>query len=447
MQATRTVGAHRPSASPPRRRSFGLSLAWSAASGLTLPLSALATGPVFARVLGPDGRGVVAAVTVPVFLALPVFQVGLQDATTYHTARGAGRSRLIRVAGMRLALIYGALGFTVLYLMAPVLLQNYRHEIPLLRLLSATLPLVYLQAVLRGQAQGNGQYRRVIWERWLFSLFRVLLAVGFAVLGLLSIASGAWVIWGSGIICGVALLGVPQRGRERAKSLWTEREYWRQCWALVHFGLRSWSGSLAATLVLRLDQVVLALLVSSHELGLYAVAASLADVPSTAIGAIRDMVFARSAQKGDPLIVARTCRIFLVLGTVSALVGILLTPFALPLLFGSGFRNASVMAQLLLAGTPAAVLSSLMSSGLGSAGRPGAQSACQAAGVVATVPILLVLVPIIGGRGAAIATDVAYVVTGLAALLVFTRLTKTTMRDCLVIQSADWRSMGALLRR
>src|SRR3954453_22876627 len=56
-------------------------------ANMFIPATALITGPILARALGPEGRGVFAAVTTPLLLASVLGTFGLQDALTQFLAR------------------------------------------------------------------------------------------------------------------------------------------------------------------------------------------------------------------------------------------------------------------------------------------------------------------------------------------------------------------------
>ena len=78
---------------------------YSSIGNLALPLSALVTGPLLARALGPDGRGVMAALMAPISLANLMFTLGLPDSLAYHVARG----RIATGPAVKIALIGGML--------------------------------------------------------------------------------------------------------------------------------------------------------------------------------------------------------------------------------------------------------------------------------------------------------------------------------------------------
>src|SRR3954465_10355366 len=66
-------------------------------ANMFIPATALITGPILARALGPEGRGIFAAVTTPLLLASLLGTLGLQDALTQFLARRG----LTPVSGLR----------------------------------------------------------------------------------------------------------------------------------------------------------------------------------------------------------------------------------------------------------------------------------------------------------------------------------------------------------
>ena len=142
---------------------------------------------------------------------------------------------------------------------------------------------------------------------------------------------------------------------------------------------------MASILVLRLDQAVLAPLVGAAQLGFYAVAVSLAEVPSTLQLAMRDVMFATATDRRDPHLIARSNRILMLLSAGLAAVGAIACPLVLPLLFGDAFDPATGMAQILFLACIPAGIGMIVGAGLLSVGRPRARSVAQVAGLAVNV--------------------------------------------------------------
>jgi O-antigen/teichoic acid export membrane protein len=440
--AREPVDALPPPAPPPRRRrSLAGTIAHSSAANIAVPLSAILTGPLLARVLGAEGRGELAAVLSPVLLVALIGTLGMPEAVVYAVARRQAPVRRILRSGLVIGVGSGVISAVALFLLAPVLLRNAPEHVALLRWLCLVVVVVLTMGAVRAVAQGLRRFDVTIWERWLSVLTRVPLLFVLAFAGGLTVASAAWVTNLTAVASMLVLwlaLRQPYSAVEDPDGL-TRR--------LLVYGAQSWTGTVASILVLRLDQVLLAPLVGSAELGYYAVAVSLAEVPATLSIAVRDVIFSAAAGDQDPHLVARASRMLLLVTAGSAAAGVLLAPALLPLVFGSEFRPAVEMAQILfLSGVPSAT-SAVIGAGLLSAGKPGARSVALIAGLVVNVTLLVALVGPLGAIGAAWATVGAYIAISTLVLLRFRATTGIPVGDCVVPTRDDVRDLVAIGRR
>src|SRR5207248_1354771 len=112
-----------------------------AVSNLAIPASAVLTGPILARSLGPAGRGTLAAVLTPIALSTYVLNFGVPEALTYVVAKGRATTATANRLALVLGAIIGALCAGGLIALTPVLLQKYPHQQTLFIVLSLLLPL------------------------------------------------------------------------------------------------------------------------------------------------------------------------------------------------------------------------------------------------------------------------------------------------------------------
>jgi O-antigen/teichoic acid export membrane protein len=416
-------------------------VARTTAANVAVPVSALITGPLLARYLGPTDRGALAAVLVPLQLIGIVAAIGLPEAVAYTVARRRAPLRQVLRSGLTIGLISGVAAGLVLVVLAPVLLRNAPEYVGLMRWMCLLVVFSMAMAVVRAVAQGVGRFDLVNAERWLSVVTRVPLLVLLAVTGALTVPSAAWATYGTGAAAMLVLWLVV---RERQAPVEPAPRLTR---GLLSFGAQAWVGTIASMLVLRLDQALLAPLVGAAQLGYYVVAVSLAEVPSTLQLAVRDVMFTTAASRRDPHVIARSNRVLIVITLAVACAGAVVTPWVLPLLFGDGFEPAVRMAQILLFASVAAGVSLVVGAGLLSMGRPRARSIAQILGLVVNVALLVVLVPSMGAIGAAWTAVASYTFTGLAAVLLFTRDTGVSVADCLLPRRGDLHTIARLARR
>lgn len=418
------------------------------ASNLALPLSAVLTGPILARALGPAERGELAAVLAPVALVALVATVGLPEACTYVVATRRWSARKAARAGAVMALCIGVLAAAGLAALAPVLLRQSPALVPLLWSLCPLIPIFLAGSALRGTFQGASDFGTINTERWVSVLSRLGLIVVFAIFGWLTVGSAAWVTNGTALAAlGVLVWRAHRLSAKPAAGGAGQQPKDRPRADLLRYGSRVWVGSLSVLLILRLDQVLMAPLTAAEQLGFYAVAVALAEIPSAVSSAVRDVVFSTSATRDDPALAARACRTVLVVLGVLALVMVLCTPLAIRLLFGADFAPSVPMAQLMIVAAVPAGLAAVAGAGLFAMGRPGVLSIAQAVVAVVNIGLVLLLVPSGGGLGAALASLVAYVLLAAVTTALFVRTSSLPVREVLVPTLRDVRALLPSRRR
>jgi O-antigen/teichoic acid export membrane protein len=126
------------------------------------------------------------------------------------------------------------------------------------------------------------------------------------------------------------------------------------------------------------------------------------------VGQLRSLLLSEFSSRADPRWVAKACRISLLLISMMIAGAMLLTPWALPLLFGGAFRPAIVPALILLFATVPVALVGVLGAAMTAFGRPLAVTMAQVAGLIATVIGLPLIVPAYGATGAAVVSVVSY---------------------------------------
>src|SRR3989441_5052283 len=185
-----------------------------------------------------------------------------------------------------------------------------------------------------------------------------------------------------------------------------------------------------------LDQFLMILLVPARELGLYAVAVSVAGIGGWLTGGVNAALLPRVAQ-GDKELAARALRVTLAIVGTANLAYAAMIPWALPLVFGSRFAHATAMVWILLvAGIPNQG-ANVLSAALTGAGRPGVPAAAEVVGLLVTIPALLALLGPLGGIGAAVASVLAYTVRFSILLVASKRLFQGGFHEFVLVSTTD----------
>jgi len=416
-----------------------------ATANLVLPLAALATGPILARALGADGRGALAAVTVPVLLGYTALTLGLPETLTFYVARTGLSPRQLRLLTFWVPLALGGVAVALAWFAMPLLLHQYPQHITLGRLVFLAVPLTLVVQNVRGIALGDLAYRDLFRERYLIFVLRLVPVVVLSLLGALTVGTAAVAAVAAGFASAGLLVPSLRRVARRAAAPADPAAPPRPATGeVVRYGALVWFGSVAHLVVLRLDQIVLAAVVPAAALGAYAVAVSLSEVSNALTAAVREVLHGKGSDREDPALLARGCRLALAVATgfflfATPVVHALLVP-----VFGADFRPAVGLTQVLLLAAVGSGLGAVTGTGLAVAGRPGTWSLVQLAGMVATVALVLPVVSAYGVLGAAWLSVVTYLLTALVGVGLLSRITGLPLTLYLLPQRTDLRSLRGL---
>lgn len=379
-----------------------------------------AAGSVLAaRLLGPSGRGQLAAIIAWSALAVAFGDLGISQACAYYGARERARPGV--VAGTSLALGIGIAAVLILCILPfrSRLFGGAFAGAAGLYLVSVPLSLttMYLACTLQGMNRLAA-----------FNTVRIIQSSSYAVALTLATLRG-WSQIGAVVRVMVAcqaaavLVSLIVASRSLPIGQWRVRRITGR--NLLAYGSRSWVGNLFWLTNGRLDQALLSLFAPMRDLGLYAVAVSYSSILFGLSGALASVVFPRVALAATPehgrrelaRILPAFCAIILPLGAVMALAA----PWAMSAVFGAAYRTGTLPARILLVGGAVLGLNYVISNALRASGRPGAPAIGEAAGVVVTVSLLPFALHHWGILGAAVVSVLSYSATSVVLSLVWQR--------------------------
>jgi O-antigen/teichoic acid export membrane protein len=408
---------------------------------LLVPLTAFLTGPILARVLGPEGRGLLAGVLAPIGLVTLLLSFGIPEATTHFAARFPKALRRLTVVSICGGAAAGILALVALHVYADVAVSDPVAQ-RLVRNLSWLLPGIMAVAALRAVVLGSSRFTTVNVERSIGAFARLALIVGLAASGALTIGTAACATEGAVLV--VALLVVVPA----AIRLSTDADdALPRPGRMISYGLHVWPGVVAGVVLLRADQAMMLPLAGAEQLGLYAVAVAIAEVLNLGVIALRDVLLPTVSKDWNVDVLTRASRCFVVLMAPVLLVTILLVPVGLPLLYGEDFTPAVPMAQILCLSALPFGVSMLLGAGLMAARRPGLTSVVQGISAVVALGGLVLLLPLLGGRGAALVSLIAYAMGALLSALICRRALGVSLRTLVVPRSSDLTFLVGLVRR
>ncbi|MBI2767153.1 MAG: oligosaccharide flippase family protein [Chloroflexi bacterium] len=309
------------------------------------------SGPLAARILGPEDRGHFALLLILPLILCQVGTLGLPLASTYFIAVEPANTRAIARKLLPIALAQTTAIVAVNAVVVVLLFGRQERYLAYAGILSLTfipvwIGLQYGLAFLQGRHLfGWFNIARVL-PATLYGV--VLIPLFFADGERLVAVTAAWV--GAHFVAAVLALffGLRESVAE-AKNEPSQRE-------MLHFGTRSMLGSISPVETFRVDQAVVGLFLSPAALGIYVVALAFTNLPRFVSQGVGLVAYPRiAAARGAGEGVRRLARGF-ILGTVALTLPIVIVltlgaGIIIRVFYGDAFAEAATPARILLAGS------------------------------------------------------------------------------------------------
>ncbi len=402
-----------------------------------VPLLGIVSSILAARVLGPSGRGELAAVqVVPGFLTVFAFW-GCGQSVPYYTARSPERVGLIVGSALLLGL---AMCLPAILIGAPIqafVLADFSDPVRSAGYLFLLFPICnVLNAMSWGALQGKKHFLQfnlvrvqpqiifvlVIISATLLhrpSVFAIIVA--YLLLTLLICATTSWLVY----------------WKYCAEVLSVSRETVRD---LFKYGTFSAGAFLCSALNQRVDQAFIAAMLSKEDLGIYVTAAavSFAIAPmASAFGAVLIPRLAPGIVENSCQQLGRLLRWYVVFVFAIVFLIFCLIPILIPLLFGNAFEPAIHIARILIVAGGFLSLSAVLSDIFRGLGNPAVALYAELSALGMTVIGLFASLSRLGIVGAAFTSLVSYLVSCTVLIILLLRLHPKVLNGWLAAYGED----------
>ncbi len=385
------------------------------ASNIGVLVANTLTGVFTARLLGADGRGVLAAVIVlPQVLAL-LFGLGSSRAVAYHRTRHPEDGGSLIATWLLILFACFVVAYTAAFLLLPVMLAAQPDEaVTYARLYLVTVATALVVELAQGALLGQQRFAHfnglllarpvllvltyfVLWQADAFRVTTVLIAN--AVLGTVVALVTLGIV--------IRLDGLARPSRRLARTTLT-------------YGLKAHGTTLAALINIRLDLLIIPAFLAAASVGLYAVAINITSALGLLAGSLTVFVLPVAARQGgrSRQVIVGTLWLTIAVATGGVVALAVLAEVAITLVYGEEFASAATPLRILLTGTVPGIATGVLVGGLDAINRPLAGSFAIACGAVVTLVGLLLFLRT-GGieAAAAVSTAQAWVAFTLALLL------------------------------
>jgi O-antigen/teichoic acid export membrane protein len=390
----------------PRRpavRTVARTAGFNAASTIAAGLG----GVIFARLAGPTVRGEYAAITAWFGVVLTVGGMGQPAAVCFYVARDSLRARSYVATSRMMMLATGSVALVGGIVLAPLLAHGNTQVATGYRIAFAASIVAFVGASYSFALQARDL------RRWnVVRVIQPLLSLlAFAVLGWLRLLTLQNALIAIGATMVLQLCWAYRCCR--LTGLAPGRPQLRLVRPLAGYGTAQMAALTPAVLNAQLDQLVLSQTVKPADLGRYAIAVSLTNLPIPLVSAIGSVAFPRLAARTVVNDATRRLQRLAILSSAGLAAGTLV-PLALaahwviPLVFGAGYRDAVPLVWLLTPGAVFLACGGVVGNLLCGRNHPTVVAWAQGLAAAATVAMLIALLPVFGVAAAAIASTVAY---------------------------------------
>jgi len=430
---------------------FGSHVILTMGANILVAFVGLITGPLAARLLGPHGRGELAAIqTWPSFLAL-IAMLGMHEATVYFSARDPERSGRYLASAATLALLAAGPFFAVGYLLMPLLLAAQSREvITAARSYLLLIPLYAL--VLTPLNCLRGRSDLVVWN-----VLKLTLSLGWLLVlitaSIYDTVTPQWIT--NNYLIVFALLFFPVFAVVRQRVPGPIRPDWHLWRPMLKYGLPTATAVVPYVLNLRLDQLLMAALLEPRLLGLYAVAVAWAAAMTPllrAVGAVTFPLVASQESIHDQVrMLAQGARLGGFIAVNAGLILFAITPVAVPMLFGASFAPAVPSALILVVAEVMADLNDILREGMRGLGKTKIVIGSEICGLLVAAVALWIFLPPLNIIGAALASLLGYSASAIFLAVQITHTTGLSFASLLCPRRADlnlvWQRVLAIVRK
>jgi len=423
-------------------------MSWSFVTTAIIQVVNILTGLLAARLLGPEGRGELAEIMLWPGLLIEFGILALSDALLYRAATRSAAPKTLFATIMFLGAILSAILIVVGYFVIPFALigESMRLEATVHLYIVAYIPIYLFALFVATMFQGHLDIKG-------WNVVRLIVGTGYLGFILLLWATGNVGVNGFAFafIAGTALSGL-------VGLVWLWRKGW-VAWKpdfgtakdLLGYGLRVHVGEIVNSARQRVDQAAVAIFLSAHDLGLYAVALTVANGPMILVNTIAGIAFPKISAAPDKTEKLRIFGIYLRLAMVmsagSAVVLAVLAEFLVPLIFGQDFYRSATISQIMLIGLPFFAAKLMFIQALNAFDRSLSIGRAELIGLIGAAGALALFLPTMGLEGAAWAMVVANVVAMVAMAATLGNTIEAKLLPLFRPTHEDWSALRRLTRR
>lgn len=427
------------------KRSTGFHIGTTFITRIIILLGSFVISVLLARLLGPEGRGIVTALFIVPNIVISLADLGVRQASAYYIGRRIYSTQTILSSNLILWVITSIISIIIVfiyYYLGPI--QKYGWILVIIALLY--IPINILATYFSGIIQGTLRIQNINLYQ-LITLIINFISVGLLVwllnLDIYGAALATLIVATCGLIYYIKIIkkitnikfkyikGIPQK--------------------LFNRGILFAISLFILQLNYKIDIVFLERMTDSYSVGIYTVGTNLAELIWQLPSAISMVLFAKSANSKTNEEAhnrsAKLLRMTLPLLFVFSVIFALLSSPIVTLLYGEAFSKSAEVINILLPGVLVIVISKILHPDLAARGYPLYALYVFIGPLIINIILNLIWIPIHGIYGAAWASTISYSIGGLAFGVVYAKKEGLKFTDLVILKKEDLKLLIQQLKK
>jgi O-antigen/teichoic acid export membrane protein len=400
---------------------------------------------ITARYLGPEGNGVIAAVTVYPSLFMTIGALGIQQSTTYFI--GQGKYQLSEVYGAVLAILL----FTsvICLLSCYLLIHDFTHakyKNALIFWAIAGIPFSLYTTYSAGIFLGMQKIKEFNKINWIPSAINVVFTFIFIAIFPFGTAGSM-----AGTFMGVFLMSFMVYFMIRKYVAVKPKFDFVIIKQLLSLGLIYAVTAMITILNYKVDIVLLEKWSNTYQLGIYSKGAILVELLWQIPTILSTITFSRSAAAKDSHAFSlKVCSLLRFTGILIIILSIgfyFTAPWIIVLMYGKAFYGSIAVIRILLPGVILMTIYKILYQDIAGRGKPWKSMEAMLPTMILNIVLNYYWIPKYGANGSAMASSVSYSISAIIFIFVYSRYTAIPLKTMLSFSSEDKELFSKLMSK
>lgn len=400
-------------------------------------LLSVATSIITARSLGPEGKGQLTLILLIPWLAITVGRMGISHAVNYYANKTSPTKLIVNsfILSVPLSALLVAVSLPIIFALKDVFFRTISDR--LIIIISLFIPIYLFNTHFISLIQGL--YKINLRNLLLVSQSALNLMLLIILILILKLGVNGAVIASMIAISFIFFSSVLSLLKDiNVKEINLDFGLMRQ---LLNFGFKSHIGNILKDFSYRGDILIISYFLLPAYVGYYVVAVAVAEIIWKIPEAVGSVIlpYVASIDKNDAkFFTPKVCRRMCLIMVIICLIIVALSKKIVIFAFGVQFYPSVSALIFLIPGILSFSIWKILANDLIAQGYPAQYSMTSALALVTMIIMDLILIPIFGINGAAIASSISYIAATIFIIFLYIKITKNTVKSLLIPLKSDF---------